>query len=800
MKFEVRRQGENLGAFSLEELHRRRDAGELTGGEYVQAEGMPDWQPLDLVLQRGYSTPPPLPPSAPNSREPSPVLVWAAIVLGAIFFVVAFVLFVRNVQKVSATAIRQSQVGNLNQPRPQAIAAASKPVVWTTNTLTQTDANKRAREFRLRQWLEGYEKRGQHQPALDAEAEQFIRVWIARNYGGPEETNTLSLSDESDKLAGDPRCTDPLVLTVAADESLNYFDAVHRFQRALAAYPQSLHQAYPQFYATVKLAQHWGGQSDRVGALETSALQLLPKCFADGSFTPADQQEIAHILVNGWGYGFFQRNSASVCAVVHEVGPSWQWLALTLDGEREIITAWAARGNGYANTVSEQGWGGFRQHLASARTALTAAWNLQPGWPLAPERMIYVSLGDSDVDEMRTWFDRTTVAQIDYSRAWSDLRWGLRPRWYGNEASLLALGVAAVNSGRFDTDAPRKYVDCIYDVESEMQLPAGRHIFGHSDVWPVLQRVYEGYIRESQPNSQSLREWRTSYAVIAYLAGKYDVGRAQLEALDWKPLPGNMSGWSVDLSLMPLEVAARTGPLGGKVSKAESLRAAGDVSAALKTYSDVQTATGADARTREFVQRRISQLTVAQRLQTGEWVELLPTSDNDPDWVFSFGQTRCLPEGALEVESGARGHLLFSRARVGADFEVRGQFEVVHSANTNFQAGVVMGVPDFDGYNWYGFRLKRHDEEGDSVCLGRGWSQQQITRHIVLNDVTNAFDFIFRNGKVTASVNGAEVFHQAAPPAEIGVPDNSYLVGIGAFSDSPDTVIRYRGVQMRQLR
>lgn len=288
--------------------------------------------------------------------------------------------------------------------------------------------------------------------------------------------------------------------------------------------------------------------------------------------------------------------------------------------------------------------------------------------------------------------------------------------------------------------------------------------------------------------------------MFAYFAGKYDVARAQLEALDWKPLSGNMSGWSVDLSLMPLEVAARTGPLGGKITKAESMTAAGDIPAALKIYSDLENADGADARTREFIQRRLSQLAVEQRLRKGEWVRLLPASDNDPDWFFSFGQTRCLPDGALEVESGTKGHMLFTRARVGTDFEVRGQFEVVRSANKNFQAGVVMGVPDFDGYNWYGFRLKRHDEEGDSASLGRGWSRQQIARHVVLNDVTNAFDFTFQNCKVTASVNGVEVFHQEAPPAEIGVPDNSYLLGLGAFSDSPDTVIRYRGVQLRQLR
>src|SRR5262249_20636642 len=112
---------------------------------------------------------------------------------------------------------------------------------------------------------------------------------------------------------------------------------------------------------------------------------------------------------------------------------------------------------------------------------------------------------------------------------------------------------------------------------------------------------------------------------------------------------------------------------------------------------------------------------------------------------------------------------------------------------------LVMGVPDFDGYNWYGFRLKRHDEEGDVVCFGRGWTRTQIARHVALNNNTNSFDFIFQGGRVTASVNGVKMFNEAAPPAEISVPNNSYLVGLGAFNDSADTIIRYRDVQLRKL-
>ena len=43
MNYRMRRQGEDLGVFSLEELRRRREGGEVTGSEYVQEEGRSDW-------------------------------------------------------------------------------------------------------------------------------------------------------------------------------------------------------------------------------------------------------------------------------------------------------------------------------------------------------------------------------------------------------------------------------------------------------------------------------------------------------------------------------------------------------------------------------------------------------------------------------------------------------------------------------------------------------------------------------------------------------------------------------------
>ena len=628
MNYRLRRQGEDLGAFSLEELRRRRDSGELTGSEYVQGEGMLDWQPLDLVLQQGYRVVPPPLPASVSKRGPGQGVIWLIVAGGVIFFILFAAFFAYlgiNFQRGYQSAIRSSRSsGSPDTPRPEAEAAASKPILLGANALTEADARKRGREFRVRQWLEGYKQRGRRNSACDATVVQYLQTWIARNYGGPDATNPVSIARLTEQLAADTHCTDPLVLAVMANNSRDASNKIHRFELALNGFSQSQHRAYPGFYADVVLAGCLNPkqQPARIGDLDHAALDGLRKCFVDGSFMPVDQPEIAEIFVNGWGDGFFERNGAAVCRIANEAGPTYQWLALMLDGEYQITEAWKARGKGYADTVTKPAWQAFHSHLAAAEKSLTAAWTLEPGFPLAPCRMMAVSLGNSGIDDMRLWFDRTLAAQLDYPEAWSELRWGLRPRWYGNQAALLDLGKTAVNTGRFDTDVPRKFFDCVADVEAELDQPAGRHIYGREDIWPEFQRLYRGYIAEPAQSSDRAG-WRTAYAVVAYFAGKYDVTREQLEALDWKPVPETLRNWGADLSFMPLEVAARTGPLGEKVAAAEASYQNQNFAAARRQYIDLSTAANQDARTREFIQHRLAALSSMQLSPEGK-LQLLP--------------------------------------------------------------------------------------------------------------------------------------------------------------------------------
>jgi hypothetical protein len=187
MNYHVRRQGQDLGFFPLEELVKGRETGRFTGTEYVQAEGTTDWQPLDLVLKQGYrTTPPPLPPIAAR-RGPNPALIWIGIgggVVLCLLFVVGMGFMASRFQRNLSSPGGISAPSGLSEPNPSAVATAGKAIVWDHNTQTFTDEQKRERAFRLRLWVDGYEKHGTRNPKCDAEADLFLRTYIARNYGG----------------------------------------------------------------------------------------------------------------------------------------------------------------------------------------------------------------------------------------------------------------------------------------------------------------------------------------------------------------------------------------------------------------------------------------------------------------------------------------------------------------------------------------------------------------------------------------------------------------------------------------
>jgi hypothetical protein len=679
--------------------------------------------------------------------------------------------------------------------------AATEPVFISKKTKTMADVTRTDRDFLARQFLEGYQLRGARSPEYDTLAEGMISNWIAANPANDTNANLPSLAAPGDLLAKDTNCTDPLVLTFAGLNATELREGIRRLDRAVTGFQNSKHLAYPKFFAAVALTdKEFEGGTNRIPALDAQGLAWLQEAFTDGSLRPEDQEVVAESLIHGWARNFFLRHPIEVYGIVNAQGDQYQWLALVLQGENEINAAWASRGGGYADSVTATGWQGFYDDLARARNSLNYAWHLDPDRPQAPDLMITVSLGNSDINEMRTWFDRTVSAQLDYADAWHEMRWGLRPRWFGDINSMLAFGRTALNTRRFDTDVPRVYLASVADAEDEMGLATGQQIYGQDNIWPDLETMYLGYIAGTNQTGAARDNWQSRFAVTAYLAGKYDVAQQQLQALNWQPDPSALTGWYNDLSLMPMEVAARTGAQSNLVAVAEDHRQDGEIADALNIYDQLAKSSDLDSLTRSFVRERQYSLNLEEQLQTGKWISFLPADNQFIGWQTNFGAFEVLPDGSLEVHADENGHMMYCRARVGTEFEIRGTYDVVNTSSGYFQGGVVMGLPQFENFNWYAFRVKRNASDGDAAAFSQHWSRQQVM--VPLNNLdshTNSFDFRFQHGFATASVNGQQILDEIPPPESSYVTTNEFYVGLGAFNYSDSTVIRYHDVEIRSL-
>src|SRR6267142_1373426 len=100
MDYHLHSNGQTVGIFPLEELHRRRLRGEVNGADHVWRDGRAQWELLDSVLVANglplpTATPPPIPANAsPSSSNRTMVWGWVAAGVSAL---IVFGLFGKSI-------------------------------------------------------------------------------------------------------------------------------------------------------------------------------------------------------------------------------------------------------------------------------------------------------------------------------------------------------------------------------------------------------------------------------------------------------------------------------------------------------------------------------------------------------------------------------------------------------------------------------------------------------------------------------------------------------------------------------
>ena len=202
---------------------------------------------------------------------------------------------------------------------------------------------------------------------------------------------------------------------------------------------------------------------------------------------------------------------------------------MTLAHEHHRL-AWLARGDGFADTVTSDGWIQFRNQIAIAKIHALNARKLHPELPEAAALMISVVMAGDRVsgEDARFWFDEALRADLNCTEAYDKYAWSLRPRWGGSHDKMLALARECLASERFETSIPGYYEKIIKAIASELGgLPQALSLPGVSDDYVKL---YQGSqkVAKDRPRREELQ---SGLAAVMWLAGRKQDARRILEEL-----------------------------------------------------------------------------------------------------------------------------------------------------------------------------------------------------------------------------------------------------------------------------
>lgn len=546
----------------------------------------------------------------------------------------------------------------------------------------------------------------------------------------------------------------------------------------------------------------WGGRYDhratkdaaKRAAMEEQIPQLLAAAL-DSSATPEDSLGFYQFIKRNQGYMiFYLKMKTDDARGILEKSKAAAWVKNTLIGEFEITEAWKARGNGYADTVTAEGWKGFREHLTQACTRLSTAWQENPTVPFAAEAMITVTMGGAGLDgvDEREWFDRTTAACFDYMPAYHSLLWAYRPRWGGSHALMLTFGKACANTRRYDTFVPAILNRAVGNVASE--LPDHSDVFDDAEICRLGVEIERGMMPYAKSDDE--KHYALSYGTCnAYLARDYALAASYYAALK-QPIRPKAESALESYGIQSLEwrgvLAMQSDPTVAKtLLDAERAYRKGDLAAALPLYQSLSRlpsmAAQKDAVT--LIRLRLAAIAVEGRFAKGEWVRL-NEEEHQALWISaSEAKWNTLPGGVLSVriEKDRAFSRVILNARVGLDFELRAHLDNPKELAAS-QFGAVIGY-------WLG-----HPGVATMVCGTTSKSNASGAALVAQAYDTNAQNppvplalkpdsqirIVSRNGKVTLWIDEKQIltrdldacFKRRSPSRQPG--QEQHLIGFGS--------------------
>ena len=186
--------------------------------------------------------------------------------------------------------------------------------------------------------------------------------------------------------------------------------------------------------------------------------------------------------------------------------------------------AWAFRGGGFVDKVSEFGFAQFEKKLKESEASLIKAWSLDDTDDRIATLMIEVAIGlGYERQAMEIWFDRAMKSNPgNYDACYSKLRY-LMPIWHGSYEQMIEFGRACVESKAWRGRVPLILIEA--HTSGSRSANNKEAYWRYPAVWPDLHDSFEKFF-QLNPNAKS---WRHNYAWHANACGQWEELQRQLD-------------------------------------------------------------------------------------------------------------------------------------------------------------------------------------------------------------------------------------------------------------------------------
>lgn len=397
--------------------------------------------------------------------------------------------------------------------------------------LTISEAAATERDWAFRALRTGYVQTGCTNSRWDGQAAAAFEAYADYVYSNqPGRYGAMTNGVLQARAAG---CADPMLEYMQARYSLGrrggtreqYAIDLVKACRAMATSKHHPRYKFLSAYRAIVSARDADNEGERErGPLQVLVNTALEDLARDSNAPPAGVFQaafdwLAYAQPKGWT-DFVMRDLDGILET------NWKddSRLLCLRGSAEVKRAWEARGKSWANTVTDEGWQAFREHLEKAEGLLAKSWEMNRSNAFTSYQLMQVELGQGrGRATMEQWFERTMALAPNFFDAVKLMTFYLEPRWYGSEEEALKFARLCVANKKWGGQVPLVLPNVHHSLARFYQKTDAPEYWQRPQVWADVRAGYERFF-ELNPSDVG---WRHDYARDAYLCGEYQAFLAQ---------------------------------------------------------------------------------------------------------------------------------------------------------------------------------------------------------------------------------------------------------------------------------